>query len=140
MAQAKKQTKKITERPKGNGKRLTLSEKLLIKAEREAGKSTTAIAKEYGVSHSTVSILSRDERFNLLKDQVDVIKNNMIDKFYIAADYGVERCVEAMPKASAQQAAVSAGIMIEKARLLENKTTQNQPVQVYLNIINRIEY
>lgn len=128
---------KTTERPSGSGKRLTLSEKLLIRAERQAGETIPAIANKYGVSISTVSVIARDDRLSLYKEEVETLKEEIANKFYIAADAGVDQFLRTVDKASPKDAAISAGILYDKARLADGKSTDNH-LHGFLNICNDI--
>lgn len=131
--------KKLTERTLGTGKRLTLTEKILVKAEKGV-KSVRKTAELYGISTDTVQRIWKNKELAKLNDKVATVKKAMTDNLYLAAHCGIGQVVKAMPKANAQQAAVATGIMLEKARLLEEKSTQNLSHNGYLNIVNHVDY
>lgn len=133
----RKKPRNITERPLDTGKRLTLSEKILIRAEKDTGQSKLAVARKYGVSDNTVKAIWNDGKLSKMKSQVAVVKKAMTDKLYLTANSCIDQVEFAVEFASAKDAAISAGIMIEKARLFENKSTQNHSLQGYLNICNK---
>lgn len=135
MSKAAKENK-ITERRMGNGKRLTLSEKILIRAEKDTGKSRVQVGQEYGVSDTTVGKIWKDEKLSNFKRQVQTVKEALSDKFTIAVDSGLNRVLETIGDANVQQAGVVTGIMFDKMRLLNNQSTQNHAVEGYLNLCN----
>jgi len=129
-------TQKLTQRRTDTGKRLTMSEKLIIYAAKGTKKSPLKVAAEFGVSDSTVKRLWKDEGLAAMKDQVALVKESLADELYLTAAGCIKQVGVSLPKASAKDAAVAAGIMIDKARLLEDKSTQNVGVHTFLDLCN----
>jgi hypothetical protein len=143
MAQAAKKRNRgandsLTNRPQGPGKRLTLSEKLVIRAERKAGKSYGEISKEYNVGKATAKRICDNVKLAKHNDMVERVKKNMANKLYLTADSSIDQVNKMLPDASAAQAAVITGIMIEKARLIDGQSTANQSVHVWMDLVNSI--
>jgi transposase-like protein len=133
-----KEKMKITQRPSGNGKRLTPAERLAILAEKDTKQSTTAVAKKYGVHHSTVIKIWKDKKLGSQADEVRAIKEGMSSALYLTAHSSIKQVNEALDRASAKDAAVVTAIMIDKARLLDGEATSSQPVHVWLNLVNEV--
>lgn len=127
---------KATQRPTGTGKRLTLPEKILILAEKGIA-SSLVIAKKYGVSDSTVRHIWRDKKLKNYDKEVAIIKEGIADKFYVAADAGVNQFLKVVEKASPKDAAIAAGVLYDKARLADGKSTENH-LHGFLNICNEV--
>jgi hypothetical protein len=134
---AKKQTP-VTLRPTGKAHRLTKAEKLLIKGE-QGNKSLVQTSEEYGVSTRTVSRLWNDGRLATQEKELATIKASMSGDLYRTAHKSIKQVNERLPEASASQAAVIAGIMIDKARLIDNQSTQNISLNSFLNLCNDVD-
>lgn len=128
----------ITQRPSGKGKRLVPTEKAMILAEKGLGKTTREVGEEYGVSHATVIGIWRNPKLNALRSKVDHVKKDMAAKMYLTADLSIEQVADKIQDASARDAAIIAGVMIDKARLIEGESTSNQSVHVWLSAINGV--
>jgi len=126
----------ITQRPKGNGKRLVMTEKAMILAEKGNGKSSRQVGREYGVSDNTVTAIWRNPKLNALRPKVEQIKKAMSAKMYLAADMSIEQVADKIQSASARDASIIAGVMIDKARLIEGESTSNQSVHIWMSAIN----
>jgi hypothetical protein len=135
-AQDVKEVAAITTRPQGVAKRLTLSEKLLIKAEHNTGKSKADVARKYSVAESTVARLWKDDKLGTMKQELALIKESMADDLYLTAHRSVKQVNDKLDETTASQAAVITGIMLDKARLLEGKSTQNHSLQGYIAVCN----
>lgn len=124
----------LTHKPQGKAKRLTETERLIIHAERHKGiKSTRQIAKEYGVSNSTVTDLEHNEGLKLKLERCDHIKKALSAESYIIAEAAGNRVLEDMHRASAYQAAGIRHYAIEDARLVEGSSTQNISIKTVVS-------
>jgi hypothetical protein len=133
---AKASPKKLTERPLGNGKRLTRTEKLLILAEK-GEQSRLATGKKYGVSDTTVARIWEDEALTKSEREVEIVKQGLAGDLYLTAHESIKNVNAKIADANAYQSALIAGICIDKARLITNQSTQNHALQGYINICNQ---
>jgi hypothetical protein len=125
----------LTQRPQGKGKRLTQSEKLIIYSHK-GSKTSRAVGLMYGITHATVQQIWNDERMASHQAEIAIIKESMAGNLYRTAHHSIEQVNNKLPEANAYQSALIAGICIDKARLLEGKTTQNHGLIGYINLIN----
>mgnify|MGYP001573025461 FL=1 len=124
----------LTKRPHTSGKRLTEGEKLLIHSERiKSNKTTRQLAREYGVSNSTVSDIEHNERLRAKIEQSDHIKKALSAESYIIAAAAGSRVLEDMHRASAYQAAGIRHYAIEDARLVEGSSTLNISIKTVVS-------
>lgn len=124
----------LTHRPTGKGRRLTPTEQLMIRAEKGV-KSVRVTAKEYGVCPDTVQRIFNSDEMQLKQEQITRVKESMSGNLYLTAHRSIEIVNDKIEDASASQAAVIAGIMIDKARLIEGQSTANH-AHAFLNIVN----
>lgn len=130
-------SKKLTERPQGKGLRLTLPEKLLIRSHK-GHKPSREIAREYGVSKTTVLNIWANEELAARTEDIAVVKEGLASKYYGLADMAAEQVADKIDNTSASQAAVIVGIMTQNARLLDNLSTSNVSVQGYIGLCNDV--
>jgi transposase-like protein len=131
--QTKKVAKKLTQRPQDTSKRLTHPEKLLILAQKDNA-SSVKVARQYGVSDSTVRKIWKDRRLQSSQAEVAIIKKDMADNFCRIVDAGAKQVLARMGDANVQQASMAMGVAFDKYRLMTNQSTQNH--SVLLNIVN----
>jgi hypothetical protein len=127
---------KLTQRRQDTGKRLTLAEKLIIYAEKGNGKSPVKLGKEYGCSDSTVKRIWKDKNLTNMTDRVALVKETLADEFYLKAHECVSQIGNTIHKASAKDAAIAAAVCVDKARLLDQKTTANVGISALLSFVN----
>jgi hypothetical protein len=132
MAESMTQALKKTRNPK---KRLRLSEKILIRAEK-GNLSIRKTAAKYSVSTETVQRLWGDVKLAEMSKEVATVKEHLADRLYVTADNCVDQVQAALFDASSKDAAVALGILIEKARLLENESTANVDVLGFMGLVN----
>ena len=130
-------SKKLTNRPQNTAKRLTLSEKILIRAAKNTGQLQSHVAREYGVSDNTVKAIWKNGELAKYDKEVAVIKENFANKLIIAADASLNRVVETISDASVSQAAMTMGICYDKYRLSTNQSTQNHSVHAIFDVVNK---
>jgi hypothetical protein len=128
---------KLTERPLDTRKRLTLSEKLVILADKGVAGSPT-IAKKYGIAESTVRLIWKDERLAKRVKAVNIIKENLEHDMLLTMDAAQKRVLKTMDKASVSQATMAYGVFFDKRRLLLNESTQNVSHNVWLDLVNSV--
>lgn len=129
----------ITQRPTGNGKRLTPAEKYAIRAEKDTGKSQSQVGREYGVDNTTVRHIWLDAKLDKSANQVQKIKKGLADDLLIAAHKGVGKVTALFDSVTdVQRAAMATGIMFDKYRLMSGESTSNQSVHVWLGLVNSV--
>ena len=126
----------ITLRPTGNGKRLLPSERLAIRAEKDLGLSAEKVAKAYGVHKKTVQLIWKDDRLNAVEERVRRVKKGLSTGLTLTAHRSIQQINATIDKASARDAAVIAGVCIDKMRLLDGESTSNESVHVWMSAIN----
>ena len=109
------------------GKRLSYEHKLAIKAKAESGESFTRIAKENGISRETVYNVIRDKQFETIsqKDLGD-LKRHLTSGCYVSA-FRADNAItdRKLESSNAYQLTMIKAINIDKARLMENLSTEN---------------
>lgn len=130
--------KTITQRPSGTGKRLTLSEKILLRAEK-GQLSVRKTAEKYGVSTATVERYFGNVKLANMEREVATVKEHLADRLYLTADNCVDQVQAALSDASSKDSAIALGILIDKARLIGGESTQNiNTAHAFLDHINSI--
>ena len=120
-----------------NGLRYKDESRAICFALRSAGLSQKQIADSLKISKSTVhvwlnAVRQDDERFN---DLVERIKTGLPNKAYFLANTVMSSINDDdIKKASLLQKTTAAGIMIDKARLIDGQSTENQAVWVKKDI------
>lgn len=124
----------LTHRPTNSAKRLTEGERLLIHSERkQSNKTARQIAKEYGVSVSTVSDIEHNSAIKAKLEHAEHIKKALSAESYIIAESAGKRVLEDMHRASAYQAAGIRHYAIEDARLVEGSSTLNVSIKTVVS-------
>ncbi len=109
-------------------KNLPIATQLGIKALLESGYSVNKVAKMAKVCEMTVRAVKKLETLDL--DRVTRIKKNLGNKFYATADRALDHVTDTKLKdASAPQLMMTAGIALDKARLIEGKATSRVEFQ-----------
>ena len=125
----------LTHKPQGKAKRLTQAERIIIHTERKSsGKTTRAIAKEYGVSNSTVTDIEHNERLKAKIEQSDHIKKALSANLYISAQDSLD-CItpKRLLQVNAYQNAIITATLIDKARLIEGSSTLNVSIKTVVS-------
>jgi hypothetical protein len=112
-------------RDKNHKPRLSPLQKIMIMADKETGLSALKVSIKHGVSKHTVQRVWKDDQIVARKKEISLIKESMADDLYLTAHRSVKQVNEKLDETTASQAAVITGIMLDKARLLEGKSTQN---------------
>lgn len=115
-----------------------LAQKVAAKALIENGHSRREVARQLNVSPNSVSEWVKDNRVEILPQKVtDQIKSSLVGHAYKNA-YRLQDSIteEKIAKATLQQTAVSFAVFIDKARLMENLSTQNVS---YNGVLQNIE-
>lgn len=112
---------------KVHGKRYTLARKLAVKSLLNSGMSPTEIERTEGIDRSTVYSVMKDKKIALLAPkQVDEIKRSLIGAQYGNAYRAQEKISdEKLQAMNAYQLSLISSINIDKARLMENLSTEN---------------
>lgn len=112
---------------KVHGKRYTLAHKLAIKALVDSGQSPTELARQEGIDRSTVYSVMRSKVIGLLApEQVTEIKKSLIGAKYGNAYRAQEKITdEKLDAMNAYQLTLISSINVDKARLMENLSTEN---------------
>lgn len=110
-----------------HGNRYTLARKLAVKARIELGHSPTEIANDEGMDRSTVYNVMQSKTIGLLAPkQVDEIKKSLIGMKYGNAFRAQEKITDSKLDAmNAYQLTLISSINVDKARLMENLSTEN---------------
>ena len=119
--------KKSTYDKKVHGKRYSLARRLAIKARYEAGESPSLIAREEGVDPSTVYDVMKNKKIAILASkQVEEIKKSLVGAKYANAYRAQEKITDSKLDAmNAYQLTLISSINVDKARLMENLSTEN---------------
>ena len=103
-------------------KRIPLATQLAVKALLDSGKTIKEVCKDSGLSTMTVWTIKHHK--GLDPDRVDAIKKGLSGKFYSVADRSIDGITdEKIQKASVSQLIMTAGISVDKARLIEGQAT-----------------
>ena len=111
-----------------HGTQMTTEEQVTIKSLLAAGLTATMIAKRIGRDHHTVLSFARQGDTQL---EVSVLRENLADSFEGLAHRLVDSITdEDIQKINAYQRTLSAGIAIDKCRLLREQSTTNVAVVI----------
>ena len=109
------------------GKRISILTRL------NAGMKIRDVAKCEGVSTATVARIKNDPHLNALSDgkSIEKTKELLANKFYLASDQFLDEGLkpEKIGKLRSTEAMMAAGIAVDKARLLEGKSTENLSIR-----------
>jgi hypothetical protein len=107
--------------------------RIAILARLEAGERPADIARREKVCLSTVDNIRNDPHLRELSDgkMVERTKELMSAKFYLASDALLDEAMrpEKRAKLRTTEAMLAAGIAVDKARLLEGKSTENVSIR-----------
>ena len=112
---------------KNSGKRYSPAQKLAVKALLAAGKTPTEIERSEKMDRSTVYDVMKDHRVDILPPKViDDIKRSLIGSQYGNAHRAQLKITDAKLDAmNAYQLSLITSINVDKARLMENLSTEN---------------
>ena len=112
---------------------LQTGRRIAILARLEAGERPADIARREKVSLTTVQDIRNDPRLRELSDgkAVERTKELMSAKFYLASDRLLDEAMrpEKLSKLRTTEGMMAAGIAVDKARLLEGKSTENVSIR-----------
>lgn len=108
-------------------KKLSDSQKLIIKAKFQSGVPMSDLSKEFNTSYQSIHSVISNKKFEIMeKKHLENLKKSLISHAYANAFQAQDSVTkEKMESASLVQLGVFSKISIEVARLLEEKSTQN---------------
>lgn len=119
--------------PNSDRQTIQTGRRIAILARLEAGESCTEVARREKVSVSAVQSIKNDPHLRELLDgkAVEKTKEMMSAKFYLASDRLLEEAMrpEKIAKLRTTEGMMAAGIAVDKARLLEGKSTENLSIR-----------
>lgn len=123
---------------KVHGNRYSLARKLAVKARIELGDSPTEVANEEGMDRSTVYSVMKSKEISLISPkQVEAIKKSLIGAKYGNAYRAQEKITdEKLDAMNAYQLTLISSINVDKARLMENLSTENISHRGFINDLN----
>lgn len=123
---------------KVHGNRYSLARKLAIKSLVQSGMSPTQIERQEGVDRSTVYDVMKDKKIAILASkQVDEVKRSLIGYQYGNAFRAQEKITDdKLGAMNAYQLSLISSINIDKARLMENLSTENVAHRGYIESAN----
>lgn len=112
---------------------LQTGKRIAILARLEAGDRPSEVARREKVSLTTVNAIRNDPFLRELVDikAVEKTKEIMSAKFYLASDRLLDEAMrpEKLAKLRTTEGMMAAGIAVDKARLLEGKSTENVSIR-----------
>lgn len=117
---------------------LSIAERLAIRANYEITNNYRETARQLRIAPNTVKAIIVQDKEGKSGLVVAQIKKNIADSMYLTAAKSINQINDVLDKASAKDAAVITGIMIDKARLIEGESTANQSVHVWLGLVNSV--
>lgn len=113
------------------GNRLTLAQKFALRAQAKTGQNANSIAKQNGISPSTVIKVLNDPTLELVDNsEMEKLKDIHSQRLWMNALRGQLAITnEKLDQASALQLMTMSAIATEKARLMEEKSTSNVSIK-----------
>ena len=107
------------------GNRLDPIDRITVKALLSSDNTAYQVSKKTGISHQTVMRIKRDPNI-IAPAELDIIKRSMTGNMMLVADRITNSIDDdTIQNASLLQRVTSAGILIDKSRLMSNESTAN---------------